>query len=235
MRAGAVPSTGGPLVFVEDLSAPVLSDEDHHHLVRVRRLRTGEPLIVSDGAGAWRPTRLSGTDPEIVGDIVRSERWPQSIGVAFALTKGTKPELVVQKLTEVGVEDLRPFVAERSIVRWDQARSVAAVDRWRKVAREAAMQSRRAWLSTIHPVSRFDAVAALPGTCRADRGGSTLSIGHPVVLIGPEGGWSETELAVPLPTVALSDGVLRAETAAIAAGALLAAARLAAAISAGPT
>ena len=87
------------------------------------------------------------------------------------------------------------------------------------------MQSRRAGLPTVHPVATFAEVAALTGACRADRGGSPASLAHPVVLVGPEGGWDDEERAEELPVVGLGPGVLRAETAAIAAGVVLTALR----------
>jgi len=88
------------------------------------------------------------------------------------------------------------------------------------------MQSRRAWLPVIEPVTTFAAVAAEPGACLADRHGAAPNLEHPMVLVGPEGGWHEAERGCGLAMVALGDGVLRAETAAIAAGVLLAARRL---------
>ncbi len=147
------------------------------------------------------------------------------ITVAFALVKGAKPELVVQKLTELGVDHIRPFVAARSVVRWDESKASAALTRWRKVVIEASRQSRRAWLPEVHAVAGFAAVAALAGAHRADRGGPGMAPGVHTLLVGPEGGWDGDELAAPLPPVGLGSGVLRAETAAITAGALLAALR----------
>lgn len=221
----AVPWSGGPLVFVDDLATPQLSDDDHHHLARVRRLRPGDEVIVGDGRGGWCAGRFAGHTPEVTGARRRAPRPRPDVGVAFALVKGHKPELVVQKLTELGVDRIVAFVAERSVVRWDEHKAAAAVERFRKVARESAMQSRRAWLPTIEPVATFAEVAAWPGACLADMGGGPPSLAHPLVLVGPEGGWTETERGAGLPTVALGDGVLRAETAAIVAGALLTAQR----------
>ena len=222
---GRVPAGGGPLVYVEDLSAPLLAPADHHHLARVRRLRDGDPLIVGDGAGRWRPARFHDRTPELAGDPVEEPAALPELGVAFALTKGTKPELAVQKLTEVGVDRICPFTAGRSVVRWDHARADRALERLATVARQAAMQSRRARPPVVEPVVDYPEVAGRAGACRADRGGAPPILAHPLVLVGPEGGWDADELAVDLPTVALGTGVLRAETAAITAGALLVALR----------
>lgn len=220
-----VPSDGGPFAFVADLAVPVLSAEDHHHLARVRRLRDGDPLVLGDGGGRWRRARFAGDHPEPIGDVALAPRPRPEVAVAFALVKGSKPELVVQKLTELGIDRIRPFVAARSVVRWDADRSAAAAVRLARVAREAAMQSRRAWSPAVEAVAGFAEVAALAGACRADRGGDPPSLDHPLVLTGPEGGWAPEEVAVDLPVVDLGDAVLRAETAAIAAGAVLGALR----------
>ncbi len=214
----------GPHVLVASVEVPVVADDDRHHLGRVLRLRDGDPMTVGDGAGRWRPCRW-GPTVEPIGDIVEVPAPSPRLGVAFALIKGGRPELVVQKLVELGVDDIRPFAAERSVVRWDDAKAMKNQQRLERVAREAVMQCRRAWVPVVHPVVAFDDVARLTGAARADLGGAPVSLDHPVVLVGPEGGWTDAEQAVDLPVVALSGAVLRAETAAITAGALLAALR----------
>ena len=117
------------------------------------------------------------------------------------------------------------FRAARSIVQWDDAKAARNVERWRAVAREAAMQSRRARLPIIEPISTFAEVAERPGAALAAPGGAPPTLRHPVVLIGPEGGWSPDEDATPIGRVALGDHVLRAETAAITACSVVAAIR----------
>jgi 16S rRNA (uracil1498-N3)-methyltransferase len=216
----------GPLAFVEDVDRPVLDAGDRHHLARVLRLRPGDPLNVSDGAGRWRPCWF-GDEVEATGPVIGVERPAPPITVAFAVVKGAKPEWTVQKLTELGVDHIRPFTAARSVVRWDDRRADANLVRLTKVAREAAMQCRRVWLPEISPLTTFDEVAALPGACLADRGGGVPTLAHPCIIVGPEGGWDPHERAVAIPSVSLGPEVLRAETAALAAAVLLAAARYA--------
>jgi 16S rRNA (uracil1498-N3)-methyltransferase len=114
-----------------------------------------------------------------------------------------------------------PFVAEHSVVRWDSERAGKHVDRLRRVAREAAMQCRRAWLPAIDDLRTFAEVAGEAGVCVADRGGGPIALESPTVLVGPEGGWAEAERIRCLPSVSLGPHVLRSETAAIVAGALL--------------
>ena len=215
-------------LFVDDLDAPVMAEADRHHLDRVLRLRAGEAVTVSDGRGGLRPcTYVAGGGLEPAGDVVRVAAPAPSLGVGFALVKGTKPEWIVQKLTECGVDRILPFVAERSIVRWDEAKAGRNLERWRRVAVEAAMQSRRVWLPVVAPVRPFGSVADADGVWLADAAGvagPTLGDGAEVtVLVGPEGGWSATERAATGADrfVRFGGSVLRAETAAIAAGVLL--------------
>jgi 16S rRNA (uracil1498-N3)-methyltransferase len=213
-------------VFVADLAAPVLDDEDHHHLRRVLRVRVGDEVTASDGAGGWRPCRLGqGPALEPAGAVLQVDRSTPTITIAFALLKGERPELAVQKLTELGVDVIVPFLAERSVVRWDDARAARHVARLRKVAREASMQCRRVHLPELREVATFAQASALPGAAMADVEGAPPSLTHPTLLIGPEGGWSAAESAAGLARVALGPHVLRAETAAITAAALLTALR----------
>ena len=207
-------------VFVADLDALDLAAGDRHHLARVLRVRTGDELTASDGAGQWRRCRF-GPRIEPIGVLERDELPQPEITVAFALVKGERPEWVVQKLTEVGVDRIVPFVAERSVVHWDADKAQRNHTRLLTVAREAAMQSRRAWLPVVEPIAAFDDVASRQGAALAVRGGRPPTLTHSVVLIGPEGGWSDRERDRGLPSVGLGPTVLRAETAAIVAGAAL--------------
>ncbi|MDQ3575404.1 MAG: 16S rRNA (uracil(1498)-N(3))-methyltransferase [Actinomycetota bacterium] len=212
-------------VFVDDLEAPRLSQDDRHHLERVLRLRRGQAVTVADGAGGWRCCRW-GRDAalEPVGEVVRSPAPSPPVTVGFALTKGERPEWVVQKLTEVGVDRIVILVAARSVVRLDEETAGRRVQRWRRVAREAAMQSRRTSLPELEgvlPLAGATAVdGAAAGAVLAEPGGLALSLERPV-MVGPEGGWAPEELALGHATVDLGPNVLRAETAAVAAGVLL--------------
>ena len=216
----------GPWVFVTDVDAPVLDDDDRHHLERVVRVRRGDPVVVSDGRGRWREGVLAADGVvEPTGAAQTSAVQAPAITIAFALTKGERPELAVQKLTELGVDRIVPFAADRSVVRWEGARAESHVARLRRVAREAAMQCRRPWLPAVDEVVDFRSACALPGAALADRGGEPPSLDRPTILVGPEGGWSDAERAGGLPTVSLGAHVQRAETAAMTAAALLGALR----------
>ena len=213
-------------VFVADLDAPELDPDDRHHLARVLRLRAGETVSASDGRGGWRPCTWTGDGGlALAGEIERLPRPEPTVTVAFAPVKGDRPEWVVQKLTEVGVDCIVPLSCARSVVRWEGERAVRNVERLRRVAREAAMQSRRVWLPEVADVAPFAEVADRPEAAVAEPGGEPPSLARPLVLVGPEGGWAPEELAVEAPRVGLGGTVLRAETAAMAAGVLLCALR----------
>jgi 16S rRNA (uracil1498-N3)-methyltransferase len=216
-------------VFVDDVSSPELADDDRHHLERVLRLRPGEEVTVADGRGGWRCCRYVGAGQlDVAGPITMAETVLPSVTVGFALTKGERPEWVVQKLTEVGVDRIVPVLTERTVARWDGERAARHVQRLRAIARAAAMQSRRIRLPRVDDVTPFGQVVADvgPAAALAERGGGPISLDRPVVLVGPEGGFSAVEAACGLPTVDLGPAVLRAETAALAAGILLCALRV---------
>jgi 16S rRNA (uracil1498-N3)-methyltransferase len=225
-NTGVTPRTARAHAFVDDLDEPRLSGDDQHHLARVLRLPPGSDLTVGDGAGRWRPGVLtSGPEVEVTGDVCTDPRPHPPLTVAFAVVKGERPEWTVQKLTELGVDRIAPFVAERGVVRWDEAKVVRQATRLAAIARLAAMQSRRTWLPQVDAPASFAAVAGLDGAALADIEGAPPTLARPTVLVGPEGGWSPQERNAGLPRVRVGAHVLRAETAALTVGALLAALR----------
>ena len=200
-------------VFVESVDAPDPSPDDAHHLFRVLRLRDGESVTVSDGCGGWRTTVAVGGALRVEGPVVH-EPAPVSCTIAAAIPKGDRAEWMVQKLTEVGVSEIVLLHCARSVVRWEGERGAKQLARLQRVAREAAVQSRRVWLPVVRGPVPFAEAAALPGAALAEPDGE-VGVAASTVLIGPEGGFSADELAVPLPRIRLLDTVLRVETAAI--------------------
>jgi 16S rRNA (uracil1498-N3)-methyltransferase len=211
---------------------------DGHHLARARRLRAGEELTVANGAGRWRPYRVVRVaDGELALDAIGATRAEPvaspRLTVAFALTKGVKPETVVRQLTELGVDEIQPVIAQRSISRPRPDRAGTVEDRLRRVAREAAMQSRRARLPVIAPLAPLTDLAGRPGLVVGDRDGESVgALGDPgpagwTLVVGPEGGLAPEDLGVLRGARSLGVGphVLRAETAAVAVAAVLAATR----------
>jgi 16S rRNA (uracil1498-N3)-methyltransferase len=220
-------------VFVDDLEHPVLGPDDERHLARSLRLRDGEQVVAADGDGSWRccrfrtapgpPARGAGGRLEPDGPV-RHEPLPRfPLAVAFAPVKGDRPEWVVQKLTELGIDRVVPLVADRSVVRWEGERGRVVVARLRRIAREAACQSRRVRLPQVDEPTPLASLSGDP--VLAEIGGSPPTTALRLVAIGPEGGWSPEERRRGLATLGLGPRVLRAETAAVAAGALLSALR----------
>jgi 16S rRNA (uracil1498-N3)-methyltransferase len=205
----------------------VLAPDDEHHLFRSLRLRPGEAITVGDGNGRWRLCRVAaGGGLEVDGEVVDEPRPQPALTIAFALTKGDRPEWVVQKLSELGVDELIPMTTRHTVVKWDDKRAARSIDRLRSVARAAAMQARLAWLPTVTDVAAFETVLAdHSGAALAHPGGAAPALDRPVVLIGPEGGWAAEELAAAPATVDLGPTNLRADTAAVAAGVRLCAFR----------
>ncbi len=219
---GADPDgTGGPHVFVDDLAAPVLADADRHHLSRVVRLRDGDRFTVGDGRGSWRPARF-GTDVEVTGEIVVVPPPSAPITVGFALIKGSRVDDVTRHLTELGVDVIVPMTTDRAVVRWDPPTARKRHQRLERIAVEAAMQCRRAWLPTVEPVQAYADVVRRDGAVVARMGAPAPTDDVRCLLVGPEGGFTEAELGRATRCASLGTHVLRAETAALAAGTLLA-------------
>ena len=211
--------------FVIDVDAPFLNDDDFHHLAKVLRLRSGESVSVSDGRGSWRICTYEMSAALAIDDsVVHIETNLRSLTVAFSVTKNDKPDLVIQKLTELGIDHIVPIITERSIVRWDSDKGAKNQARWQKIAREAAMQSRSVFLPTIHEV--YPSVEKFvdtygPNIAVADPEGGALTANITTLVIGPEGGFTHQEMDLMPQRVSLPGGILRAETAAVAAGVML--------------
>ncbi len=215
-----------PLVVVDDLQHPLLDAADHHHLAKALRVPAGAPVTVSDGQGRWRTIvfdpESNGRVSETAGEVMEEAAPEWELCVGFAPVKGERPEWTVQKLTELGVDRIVPIQTERSVVRWDEGRWQKQAVKWRRIAREASMQSRRVRLPIIDDLVSFDDLMTNhPAAVLADPDGSALSRDDRFVVIGPEGGWAPRERA-GRPLVSLPGGVLRAETAALTAAAIMA-------------
>ena len=234
-----------PAAFAPDGAGVVLSAEESRHLRDVLRLRAGDEAFVFDGEGrefACAVEDVGGRRGEArlavrgAAEPLRPES-PLDLTLAVGLLKGEKFDLVVQKATELGAARVVPVVTKRADVRLRDARDAEArVERWRRLALEAAKQSGRARLPRVEPPADFHAfVSRAPRGLRllfAERGGRGLGEAFGAetpasveALVGPEGGWDDAELdAARLGgwlLVTLGGRTLRAETAAVAVAALL--------------
>lgn len=238
-------STAGPPVFLVDpgglaTRSVTLSGPEGHHAAAVRRLRVGERADVSDGAGTLASCVVESVGRDTVGLAVQSvaEVPPAQprITIVQALPKGDRGELAVEMMTEAGVDAIVAWQAERSVTRWHGERGRRALAKWRGTAREAAKQSRRAWIPAVDgPAELADILALVAGAASlvvleaaAAVPLSRLALpssGSIVVIVGPEGGISPGERAALGAAGALEarlgPTVLRTSTAGVAAAAVL--------------
>jgi 16S rRNA (uracil1498-N3)-methyltransferase len=231
-----------PLFLVEEVPSDesfLLDGHEGRHAARVKRLRTGERVLVSDGHGTVLECTVSSGDANGLSLAVTARRDVPAprprIVVVQALPKGDRAELAVEVLTELGVDEIVPWAASRSIVHWLGPRGDRALEKWRRTAREATKQSRRAWLPIISPLASTSDVEARLAVAnglvlhedatdllRAADLGDDRDV---VVVVGPEGGIAPDELAdfaaVGAQPVRLGEPVLRTSTAGAAAVAVL--------------
>ncbi|HAQ03591.1 MAG: RsmE family RNA methyltransferase [Acidimicrobiales bacterium] len=208
-----------PHAFVDDIENPCLSDEDTHHFGKVLRLRSGDGLTVSNANGSWRKC-VYGPPLESVSEITFEPKSEIEITIGFALVKKGKPELIVQKLTELGVDKIVPTVAQRSVVHWTDKKIVENEKRFNRIAREAAMQSRQVYIPEVMKTQPFSDLGMEKGITLAHPKGKKLTLDHSFLVIGPEGGWTPEEVEGK-ECCSLGESILRSETAAISAGVLL--------------
>jgi 16S rRNA (uracil1498-N3)-methyltransferase len=198
------------LATATDLAGDViiLAGPEGRHAATVRRLAVGERVDVADGAGMVAECVVTGTQHGQLELAVRARRavpFPEpAITVVQAIPKGERGALAVELMTEVGVDAVMAWAAERCVVRWSGDRGDRALARWRATAREAAKQSRRARLPEVTGPVSLQEVTRMAGTAAlavlldsaAPEALSRLALpssGVIVVVVGPEGGVSPAE------------------------------------------
>ena len=204
-------------VVVDDVATPVLDDASAHHVFRVLRVADGEIVSVTDGRGSWRLCRASAAGLDPMSDPVAEPPVPSPVTIGVAVPKLDRPEWIVQKLTEIGVDRIVLLHAERSVVRWDDRRAAKHLAKLARVAIEAVQQSRRVFVPAI--VGPLSAIDFLPEAVAAEPNGRSLTATDRTVAIGPEGGWTDRELAAARDRAGLGPTILRVETAALVAAA----------------
>jgi 16S rRNA (uracil1498-N3)-methyltransferase len=234
-------------VFVHPATASVaagetvrLDGEEGHHASVVRRVATGEQVMLTDGSGNLARGRVSEAgkgwlDVHVLEVHTHLAEMPRLV-VVQALPKGDRGELAVEMLTEVGVDVIVPWSAARSIARWRGDRVEKSLAKWRSAAREAAKQSRRAWFPEVTDLASTDDVVALLADASVRvvlheaASGPLADVpvpgrGQIVIVVGPEGGITDDELEafsrVGAEPLRLGSSVLRSSTAGVAAAAAL--------------
>lgn len=236
-----------PVFVVESLAGAspggflTLEGAEGRHAVSVRRLRPGEDIVLTDGAGAGAHgvvVAVEGKDRlRVEVRRLRTEPEPRPrITVVQALPKGDRGELAVETMTETGVDVVVPWAAARCVTQWRGERGLKSLGRWRATAREAGKQSRRLRFPDISDLMTTRQVAVLLATASFaavlhEEGGAPLATaelpaeGGIVLVVGPEGGVSPEELAAfgeaGAKPYRLGPTVLRTSTAGTAATALV--------------
>jgi 16S rRNA (uracil1498-N3)-methyltransferase len=227
-------------VLDRDSDVIVLAGTEGRHAATVRRLRPGERADVGDGAGLVAECVVIRSSPGGLELAVRARRRvprPEPvITVVQAIPKGDRGELAVEEMTEVGVDRIVPWAAARCVPVWRGPRGERSLAKWRLTAREAAKQSRRAWIPEVTEVwsagqvAQAMAKAACAIVLEPDAADSLGRLSPPesgdlLVVVGPEGGITEEETAAFLAAGAiarrLGPTVLRTSTAGTVAAAIL--------------
>ncbi|AZM62384.1 MULTISPECIES: 16S rRNA (uracil(1498)-N(3))-methyltransferase [unclassified Streptomyces] len=238
-----------PVFVVDDFGGPaeggagryVLDGPEGRHAVSVKRLRAGEHVVLTDGAGRWAEGEVEGTEGKDrlivrLGEVTEEPEESPRITVVQALPKGDRGEVAVETMTEVGVDVIVPWAAARCITQWKGERGLKSLAKWRATAREAGKQSRRVrFVSVADAVTSKEVVpllaeaefaAVLHESGAEPLAGAELPVSGDIVLVvGPEGGVSPEELALfegaGAGVYRLGRSVLRTSTAGTAAAALL--------------
>jgi len=236
---------GAPVFLVDDpgaLDESVidLRGPEGRHAAVVRRLRVGERVDLTDGAGALAGCEVTAASRDgLTCRVLTRRSYPPPeprFTVVQALPKGDRGELAVELLTEVGVDRIVPWAAARCVTRWKGERAAKSLAKWRSSAREAAKQSRRAWFPSVQPLASTSDVVTLLAQVElpvllheaASSPAAELAVpetGDVVVVVGPEGGITDEELGcfaeVGARPLRLGPSVLRTSTAGVAAVAAL--------------
>jgi len=223
----------------------VISGSDARHISKVMRLKPGDRIGLLDGEGRAYEAEITDSGAarvsvKIAAELPAVAPGPVRLEVAQAFLKDKKMDELLRRLCELGMDDWRPFVSERSVARPPADRMGARRDRWRHIVHESAKQCRRAKLPQIHPCSSFDDVLAVGRSCArrflfweetvaeplgVEAEGPVAAGDAIMIVLGPEGGFSAGEVERArregFTIAGLGPRILRAETAALAACAIV--------------
>ncbi|MFC8847366.1 MULTISPECIES: 16S rRNA (uracil(1498)-N(3))-methyltransferase [unclassified Micromonospora] len=230
-----------PLFLVDTLPTGdglTLGGPEGHHAATVQRLRAGEELLLADGRGGTAAAVVTAVGRGTLDLRVTSRGYVDAsvprLVVVQGIAKGDRGELAVQAMTEVGVDEIVPWAASRSVAQWRGERGVRAREKWAATAREAAKQARRAWLPVVAGApdeSTATVARRIAGAAAAfvlhEEAQERLAVaelpdaGEIVLVVGPEGGITDAELTAFVGAgarpVRLGPNVLRTSTAGVAA------------------
>ncbi len=212
-----------------------LGGSEGKHAASVRRMRVGEAIQLTDGSGLRVRGVVSNVLPKslevAIESVNRESPGANRITLIQALAKGDRDELAIQAATELGAFSVIPWQAERSISRWDEAKSEKGQARWQVICDEAAKQSLRTHFPKVeYPidtaglaqgVKKFDQVLVLDPTAQLGIAALSAFEGSIALVVGPEGGISPEELELlenaGARRVHLGESILRTSTAGVAA------------------
>jgi len=216
----------------------VITGSDVNHIKNVLRMRVGEEVAVSNGVdGKEYRCEITGIEEDLVRLHLRFVKedgleLPSKVYLFQGLPKGDKMELIIQKMVELGVYEIVPVATKRCVVKLDDKKATAKIQRWQGISEAAAKQSKRRIVPQIHRVMTFGEalqyvkdmdLKVIPyelaeGMAETKRLIEGVKPGQSIaVFIGPEGGFEESEVAKAkeagvLP-VTLGKRILRTETA----------------------
>ncbi|WIM67097.1 16S rRNA (uracil(1498)-N(3))-methyltransferase [Corynebacterium breve] len=217
-----------PYFITESPLSGQLAGAEGRHAVTVKRIQPGEEVMLVDGHGSWARLHVTATTGKdmLTGDIVEhgiENRPSPRVTIVQAIPKSERSELAVDLATQAGADDIIPWISHRTIARWQGPRVAKNVEKWQATAREAAKQSRRAFVPAIHdPVTTNQLREAIVDkqalVLHEDAERSLKDIifaDHVFLIVGPEGGIGADELELLGATsVKLGPEVLRTATAA---------------------
>lgn len=217
-----------------------ISGSDVNHIKNVLRMKIEEQIVVSDGENKEYTCYIESMDSEeVLAHIMYVQQTglelPGKIFLFQGLPKNDKMELIIQKAVELGAYEIIPVATERAVVRLDEKKAKKKLERWQQIAESAAKQSRRMRIPRVHTVCSFREaldyaqqceVRLIPyelaeGMAETKRLIGEIKTGQSIaVFIGPEGGFSETEIEKAmeqgLVPITLGKRILRTETAGLA-------------------